>query len=333
MAVGCDGGGSIRVPSSYCGIFGLKPSHGRISASPTPSIDPSTGVTGPMSSSLSDLASTYRTMAAPDPLNAASALFPTATFERWKRDKIIGVITSQYDRAMPSVRSLCDAAVTCLEKQLGYTVWHDLPFPYLQEGQLAHAMTFLSEIHAQIKPAVGPNLSMLQPASRILLATGRETPAEGLLLAQKMRNLLMQHLSWLFSQQPDLIIVSPTTPMAGRKIHPGDLAYGVSNGNEQLRSIENAWLANFTGCPAISIPIGKIKSSGEDGGLPVGLMGMSAWGKEDLLFKWAEDLVDNDGGTLTAGTERPPAWVDLVGLAKKETSQADVTWPWKAKDE
>ena len=67
LALGADGGGSIRIPSAYCGIYGLKPSHGRISGSPTVGLAPSTGVFGPMACSMADLELSYRIMATPDP--------------------------------------------------------------------------------------------------------------------------------------------------------------------------------------------------------------------------------------------------------------------------
>ncbi|ERF69891.1 hypothetical protein EPUS_05433 [Endocarpon pusillum Z07020] len=70
IALGSDGGGSIRIPSSLCGIYGLKPTHGRVSGHPTRDLGVSVGVYGPMASNLDDLRLGYRVMAKPDPSQA-----------------------------------------------------------------------------------------------------------------------------------------------------------------------------------------------------------------------------------------------------------------------
>ena len=319
IALGADGGGSIRLPSAYCGIWGLKTSHGRVSASPTPSLAPSVGVIGPMAATLDDLALSYRLMAAPGPGNPSSARFPSpARPAAAKKKKIIGIIPAQYDRAAPAVRSLCRSVVDGCADKLGYTVLREVPLPFAQEGQLAHAITILCELSAQIGAFVPPTLAGVTPANQTLLAVTRQTPAADLLLAQKLRNLYMQHLAWLFAEHPDLVLVSPTTPLAGRKIQPGDLSHGVSDGEGTKRSMENVWLANFTGCPAISVPVGKAEGHGGDGEVPVGLMGMSMWGNEEGLLEWAAGLEALNGKGTTVGAERPDTWVDLFGLAKEE---------------
>lgn len=58
---------------------------------------------------------------------------------------------------------------------------------------------------------------------------------------------------------------------------------GLSDANMSVRSMTYVWLANFVGCPAISIPVGKAVDEGEGKGLgevPVGLMAMGEWGDE-----------------------------------------------------
>ena len=79
----------------------------------------------------------------------------------------------------------------------------------------------------------------------------------------------MSHLQWLWDKYPGMLVVSPTTPCAGWKIKsPSDIkGYGVSDGDMSLRSMEYVYLANWTGCPAISCPMGYA-----DGDVPVGFM-------------------------------------------------------------
>lgn len=294
IAHGADGGGSIRIPASYCGLYGLKPSHGRISISPTLSLASSNGVHGPIASSMQDLELAYRLLATPDPQNPSSALFTppspsSASTSTSGGKKFLGICKPWFESADPSVLSACEAAIahytspTCGYETLPITL------PHLHAGQLAHAMTILSEISGGLP---SPPPATLTASNKLLLSVGARTPANNLLLAQKLRSLLMSHLAHLFQQYPGLLIVTPTTPNAGWRISGGeaDLSRGVSDANMSLRSMRYVWLANFTGCPAITIPVGMVNGDGrgEEGKVPVGLMAMGEWGNEEGLLEWGK---------------------------------------------
>jgi len=97
-----------------------------------------------------------------------------------------------------------------------------------------------------------------------------------------------------------------------------------------VRSMEYTWLANFTGCPAISCPAGY----DPDSGVPIGLMGMSEWGSEEALFNFARDgeaVLDSDTVTTENGNARSAndtrkglrtpsgdgsQWVDLISACR-----------------
>ncbi|KAL1963625.1 hypothetical protein VTN77DRAFT_7946 [Rasamsonia byssochlamydoides] len=292
IALGADGGGSIRIPASFCGIWGLKPSHGRISAAPTPGLAQSVGVYGPMAASIDDLALAYRVMASPAPAqdDALSSGFPDplttipSPSAESRRAKTIGLVRPWIDRAEPVVRAFFDAAVEFYSNQKGYTVV-DIEIPYLPEGQRAHALTILSEIATSIDPA---DVRRLLPHSKLLISvSGSKATSQDYVAAQKLRQLLMSHLAHLFTRHPGLIILTPTTPIPGWKIAGGekDLTHGVSDGKASTRNMEYVWLANFTGCPAISCPVGYVR----DTNMPVGIMGMSEWGSEEALIAFARD--------------------------------------------
>ena len=311
ITLGADGGGSIRIPSTYCGIYGLKPSHNRISGSPTVGLAASCGVLGPMASSMADLEIAYRIMAIPDPSNAASALFvPPIPRSNVDYSKAIGIYKPWFDQADTVVLNACHAAIAHYESE-GYRVI-DVTLPYLPEGQIAHALTILSEISTGVH-----ELGHLTPANRILLSVGKHTPASDFLLAQKMRNLLMQHLSSLFTRYPGLLVVTPTTPNAGWHIAGGaaDLKYGISDANMSVRNMTYIWLANFTGCPALSIPVGMAAPKEGEGKIPVGLMAMAEWGAEESLFEWGRI---GEAWAWERGNERvskPKNWVDVLKMA------------------
>jgi Asp-tRNA(Asn)/Glu-tRNA(Gln) amidotransferase A subunit family amidase len=328
LALGADGGGSIRIPSSYCAITGLKPSHGRISVSPTPGLAPSVGVVGPMATNVTDIAIGYTTMATPDPRSRSSAYFPSPLTGNPSSKKTIGIYDPWFARAEASVLKLCRRALDKYQAA-GWSVV-PITIPLLPLGQTAHAMTILSEISvsASSTPTASGTgtLPTFSAANRILLSVARQTPANDFLLAQKLRNLLMQHLSFLFQENPEMIIVTPTAPNAGWQIENGEaeLKGGVSDADKSVRSMEYIWLANFTGCPAISIPIGFTKkedSEGKEGtgavNFPVGLMGMGEWGNETGLLDWAQEaekFLKAEG----EGDWRPKGeWVDVFKLAEE----------------
>ena len=318
MTVGLDGGGSIRIPSSYCGLYGLKPSHGRVSASPTTGVASSCGVVGPIASSMADLEYTYRIMATPDPYDTISAMFtvPAASLNQGSEKGIIGIYRPYYEESDPVVLDACNAALLHYHSS-GYQVI-DITLPYLPEGQLSHAITILGEITTDVTDFTG-----LTPANKILLSVGKHTPVVDFFLAQKMRNLLMQHLAFLFQKHPGLLIVTPTTPNAGWHISGGkaDLRNGVSDANMSLKTMTYVWMANFLGCPSLTIPVGKVNPVEGSGKIPVGLMAMAEWGEEEQLFAWGrvgEEWAWKEGAERMA---KPENWVDVIEVTKESQSR------------
>ena len=147
FAMGNDGGGSIRIPSAYCGLFGLKTSHGRVSNRPSSNLAKSTGVAGPLAANMVDLELAYRVMAQPDALDPDSSVFilpGPISIQDTGRKKVLGIYRTWFDSADAHVQKVCWKAIDYLTSQLGYTVV-DISLPMLHEGQLAHAMTILSE--------------------------------------------------------------------------------------------------------------------------------------------------------------------------------------------
>lgn len=316
--MGNDGGGSVRIPSAYCGLYGLKTSHGRISVRPSSNLAISTGVAGPLAANMVDLELAYRIMAQPDSQHSSSALFIPPSPSPPRTNKVLGIYDTWFSRADKAVQTACRAAIDHLTTHCGYTLL-SITLPLIHDGQLAHAMTILAEIASGI-----PSVAQLTPPNKILLSLGKRTPAIDLLQAQKLRHLLMQHLAHLYAQHPDLIIVTPTTPNAGWRINDADLAYGCSDGNKQIRNMEYAWLANFVGCPAISVPVGFGDAEDQDiegqGRVPVGLTGMAEWGGEDGLLGFGYEV---EGWLGEVGRPRPETWVDVLGRAREGSGGVD----------
>ncbi|KAF3898241.1 N-acylethanolamine amidohydrolase [Trichophyton interdigitale] len=316
LALGADGGGSIRIPSNYCGIYGLKTTHGRVSAAPTRRLATTVGVFGPMASNIDDLAMGYRIMSAPDPNNPVSAAFPDPLLSipspSSSRGKVIGVYKDWVERSNPDVLATFNKAIDYYRDEQGYEIV-DITIPYIPEGGKCHALSILNEISSGLTKK---QISQLSAPTRIVVSVGgTQGLAQDYFASQRMRHLLMNHLSFLFQKYPGLVIATPTTPTAGSKISGGeaDLTNGISDSNATLQSMEYVYLANFTGCPAISCPMGY----DDEPSVPVGLMGMGEWGSEEALMEWARDGEGmlGDKGLRAPNKEKGGKWIDAINLA------------------
>ncbi|KAM5447905.1 putative amidase [Microsporum audouinii] len=321
IALGADGGGSIRIPSNYCGIYGLKTTHGRVSAAPSHRLATTVGVLGPMASNLDDLALAYRIMAAPDPSNQVSATFPDPLLNiqsSSSRPKVIGVYKEWVERSDPEVLAMFNKAIDYYRDEKSYEIV-DITIPYIPEGGKCHAITILNEIASGLTKE---QISQLTAPTRIMISVGgTQGLAQDFFASQRMRNLLMKHLSFLFQKYPGIVIATPTTPTAGLKISQGeaDLTHGISDSNATLLSMEYVYLANFTGCPAISCPMGYA----DETSVPVGLMGMGEWGSEEALMEWGRDGegVLGGKGLRTPDKEKGGKWIDAINLALGDSSE------------
>ncbi len=331
IALGGDGGGSIRIPAAFCSAYGLKPSHGRLSHKPGVNHSNTCSVNAPLAADIISLTAFYRIIAAPDTACSTASLFPPLSPLSFppplptqsSNGKIIGIPESWFARSTPAIqrlgRSLLDRLVTSYDYKLV-----PISIPFLPEGQSAHAMTVLSDAATAL-----PSTRNLTPANKILIALGTVTPSTDYILAQKLRQLLMQHLSYLWKKHPGMIIVTPTSPCAGWRIgRPKvDLKSGISDGDTTQSTMEYVWMANFLGLPALSVPAGFVGAEGEEGvgqevdegGIPVGLMGMGEWTDEEGLLEWGAHAE-------AAGADRrrrPGIWVDVVERARAEMQNVE----------
>ncbi|KAF5013314.1 hypothetical protein FDECE_664 [Fusarium decemcellulare] len=318
LALGSDGGGSIRIPASFCSLFGLKPTHARLTTWPGANHSPTCAVQGPLAIDMQTLVTAYEAIAEPHP----STQFPPLALQPSPPvTKVLGIYDAWFSRAKPGVQKLVRSLVDSLVKTHGYTV-APIEIPFTAEGQMAHALTVLTDAATLLDDTAG-----ITSANKILLALGRTTPATDYLLAQKLRGMLMQHLAYLWETYPGMLIITPTTACAGAPIRGGksELSYGVNDGNYTLESMEYVWLANFCGLPSLTVPAGyvvpeKSKGAGEvankdtQGMVPVGLMATGEWCSEDALLQFGFDA---EAASLDRRC-KPPIWEDIISRAKAE---------------
>lgn len=323
IALGSDAGGSVRIPASFCSVHALKPSHNRLSFMPNPNHASSCCVKGPIAADISSLVAVYSVASQPHPTSpfGMSALAPPTIAKGIGRPKILGIPEQWFQQAEPGIQELCRGVIKRLCTLKNYTVV-PIEIPFTVEGRNAHALTMLTDAATVLPETKGVSATM-----RILLALGRTTPSTDYVLAQKLRGLLMNHLAWLWQQHPGMVIVTPTSACAGWPIRStSELKYGLSDGDRTQESMEYVWLANFCGTPSISLPAGYVVPEGQSrvgevadsetaGKIPVGLMATGEWASETALMQFGLDVED----VVSDIQCRPPTWVDVVQLAKKET--------------
>lgn len=332
FTLGSDGGGSIRIPSAFCSVFGLKPTHGRVSFYPMQNHSNTAAVNGPMAVDMQSLSALYAVIKEPDPTSLFPGTVPKSVnlFQHNPaRPKLLGIPEAWIKQSTPAVQRLCHEMIDWLVEHKGYkTIPIDIPL--VSYGQIAHALTLLTDAAALLPDSKG-----ISPANKILLALGRTTPASDYQLAQKLRRVLMQHLAWLWSQHPGMLIITPTTACAGWPIRGGEaeLRFGVSDGDQTMQSMKYVWMANLCGVPSISVPAGFVVPKGASadqgevapadtvGKVPVGVMAMADWCDEEALLRFGFDA--EDGARKMGKLERPETWVDVMKMAK-EAKNSDI---------
>lgn len=151
IGLGSDGGGSIRIPAGFCNIFGLKPTHARVSFWPSANHSNTCAVNGPMAADMESLATLFEVIARPHPdspfaFPSVPRLPPAARLleQTPGRPRVLGICRAWFNDCAPAVRELCEGMVDTMVSKHGYRVV-DIQIPFLAEGQFAHAMTVLTD--------------------------------------------------------------------------------------------------------------------------------------------------------------------------------------------
>lgn len=301
VALGADGGGSIRVPAAHCGLVGLKPTFGRVSEAGAAPVAWSVGHLGPIGATVADVALAYALMAGPDPRDPHSLAHPPVSIAGRDRDRLqgvkLGIFRPWFEHAEAEIVARCDAAVSSLV-EAGAEV-REIELPGLDALRAAHAVTILSEM-ATFASQYARQGREFAPATRMSLALARSFTATDYLRAQRVRRSAME--VFLRAYETVDVIVTPTSAVPAPRIPDDGLPSGISDLGTVTEIMRYAIPANMLGFPAISAPAGFTSS-----GLPVGLQAMAAHWREDLLLAVAH--------VVEAAVERPAPKVkwDLLG--------------------
>ncbi|MFH1365779.1 MAG: Asp-tRNA(Asn)/Glu-tRNA(Gln) amidotransferase subunit GatA [Patescibacteria group bacterium] len=294
-ALGSDTGGSIRLPSSFCGVVGLKPTYGRVSRYGLMAAVSSFDVIGPITKTTKDAQIIFDVIKGNDILDSTSIADKKYLGTPKKDKRVIGVpweLINQEGINLKVKENFKDA-VKKLEN-LGYEV-RDIKLPNCLA--LYYIINF-AEVSTNLARFDGIRYGMHKDGQNLLkdyLLTrrdgfGKETKRRILLgtyvlsagyydayygKAKKARVALRKEFQELFSEID--LILTPTSPIPAWKI--GEKSDPLSMYLVDIFTVT----ANIVGVPAISVPSGFVAI--EDKNLPLGIQFMALHGAEDLLFE------------------------------------------------
>ena len=254
IAIGTDGGGSIRVPSAYTGVLGLKPTFGRVAQHP-PSFVGVPAHVGPIARSVSDLALVLRTIAAPDardPLRAPlDQPFPAEPALGGLR---IGFAETFANAAVdPEIAQAFARAIGALREQ-GVQLSQVEP-DFVPSLSILRTL-FAARAAATVRTLSDEQRGQLDPAVESAAREGEQLSAVAYLVAEEQRIELLENVARHF-QRFDLLL-TPSTAYTAPAIAGATPARG-----EQTPF---TYPFSLTRQPALSLPIGQTAA-----GLPIGL--------------------------------------------------------------
>ncbi len=300
VALGADGGGSIRIPAALCGIVGLKATFGRISTRGAAPLDWSTGHVGPLGATVEDVALAYGLIAGPDPRDPLSLGQPPVRLDGWTSTRLDGVILGiyrpWYTHAAPAIVAACDAALERL-RAAGAEV-REVVIRGLDAMRVAHATTILSEMMANMLDHRA-DYDQLGASVRISLALTAAMQSSDYIKAQRVRTRAMSEFDAAFAQVD--AIITPATAITAPPIPPDGAEGGWSNLNNTTELMRFIFPGNLTGLPGIVFPVGYAPD-----GLPVGMQAIGRHWEEHLLLRIAH--VAEQG----VARRRPPIFYPIL---------------------
>ncbi|MFJ2732984.1 MULTISPECIES: amidase [unclassified Streptomyces] len=285
LSLGTDGGGSVRIPAAMCGIFGMKPTYGRVPLYP-PSAFGTLSHVGPMTRDAADSALLLDVIGVPDARDW-SALGPAAgSFTQALAGGVRGLRVA-YSPSLggqvpvrPAVATAVRRAVAELADLGAYVIESDPDFA--EPVEAFHTLWFSGA--ARVVQHLGPQRrQLLDPGLREICAAGARLSALDYLAAVDVRMELGRTMGH-FHQSYDLL-VTPTLPItafeAGAEVPKG------SGHRRWTGWTPFTYPFNMTQQPAASVPVGS-----DEDGLPVGLQIVAARHRDELVLRAAHALYE-----------------------------------------
>ncbi|KAJ3679792.1 hypothetical protein LUZ60_016070 [Juncus effusus] len=285
-AIGTDGGGSVRIPSSLCGIVGLKTTYGRTQMTGVMCECGTVEVVSPLAASVEDAIIVYSALAGSSPSDKISLRPSPLCVPNLSSSDNLSILQSLrlgkysdwfHDVSNPEISTKCEDALALLCSTFGCQI-EEIVLPELEEMRTAHVVSIGCESLCALNPDyLDGRKSDLTLDTRASLALFSTFSASDYVACQRLRRRIMYYHMQAFNKVD--IIVTPTTGITAPKISESALKVGESDYNVSGYLMRFVQAGNLLGLPAISVPIGHDKE-----GLPIGLQLIGRpWAEATLL--------------------------------------------------
>jgi aspartyl-tRNA(Asn)/glutamyl-tRNA(Gln) amidotransferase subunit A len=283
-SIGTDTGGSIRIPSSLCGVVGLKPGLGRVSTDDVVPLSPTLDFVGPLARNAEDAALLLEAIGVRGEGERRLRLGSVAS-SRSRRPRL-GVPKEFFLEVLsPEVERGFQGALRVLQK-LGARL-KDVSLPLLPETEDAgNQIAWAEATHYHQQAGWYPDHAEEYGEDvRKRLEMGTKVPAVAYLQALELRDQFIAAFHVILEEQELDALVVPTTPITATRV--GEESVTIQGGNHATRALllRLNRPANLAGVPAISLPCGLTEN-----GLPVGLQFIGAVTDELLLLELARNF-------------------------------------------
>ncbi len=282
LTLGSDTNGSIRVPSSFCGVWGLKPTFGRLSRRGSYPFVSSIDHLGPFADDLDGLALAYDALQGPDPLDPgcfATAVQPVArSLGQGAQGLRVGVLGDYFaDHANAPAREAVAQAAAALGASTTVT------WPDAAQARAAAFIISASEGGALHLQRLRTQAADFEPLSVDRFIAGALQPAAWYVRAQRFRRVYRDKVNALFRDWD--VLIAPATPVPAPAI--GTEWLDINGQRFPCRPSIGLLTQpiSFAGCPVVAAPMWP---SGTEG-LPIGVQLIAAPWREDLALRagWA----------------------------------------------
>jgi aspartyl-tRNA(Asn)/glutamyl-tRNA(Gln) amidotransferase subunit A len=291
MAMGSDTGGSIRIPASFCGTVGLKPTYGRVSRYGALPLGWSLDHMGPLTRSVHDAALVLNAIAGYDRRDPAASRRPTVDYTPEDHPSIRGVRVGfpenfYFDRVDPDVELAVRGAIACAQS-LGAVV-KPVRVPDIAAINAVSRIVLLVEAAAMMEPYLARR-SEFGPDVIALLDQGRLISGTDYLNAQRLRRRMLAEFNRLWAQVDCLL--TPTTPNTAPRSGESTITLSGEQEDVRLATTRLVRAINPLGLPALSIPCGISAT-----GLPIGLQIIGAAFDEASILRVGAALEEGGVG-------------------------------------
>jgi aspartyl-tRNA(Asn)/glutamyl-tRNA(Gln) amidotransferase subunit A len=280
IALGSDTNGSIRVPSSFCGIFGLKPTYGRLSRARSFPFVSSLDHLGPFGRTARDLALSYDAMQGPDaddPVSAQRAIEQTVPLLPRGLGDLRVAVAGGYFRKAASAEAL--EALARVAKAASAS--DEIELPEVQRARSAAYVISAAEGAALHLDRLRHQANDFDPAVRDRLIAGTMVPAALVMKAQVFRRWYRERVLELFTRYD--AIIAPATPCTAPKL--GQQTFMLDGMEFPLRPNVGIYTQpiSFIGLPVVAAPVPLTP-------LPIAVQIIAAPWREDIALRIAHAL-------------------------------------------